>query len=276
MMRVGRKILIVDDDGALRQSLAEQLELHEEFTSVQCDSAARALQLGSAERFDAILLDVGLPDMDGRELCRLLRRAGVLVPIVMLTGADSEADTILGLEAGADDYVTKPFRLSVLLARLRAHLRQSEYSDDAVLTIGPYTFRPGAKLLTDTVLSIRAQCRGTAIGILDFGLASEQREWLAGRVTHLVRPGWDVDFPDRERTPETRKAQLSRPFLRRHFPGYETYLWIDADAWVQDWRAVELYLAAAGRDKLAVTPEIDRAYKRHYKRPKIFGWTLSW
>ena len=88
------------------------------------------------------MLDVGLPDMDGRELCRQLRRAGVQVPILMLTGADSDADTVLGLNSGADDYVTKPFRLSVLLARLRAHLRQSEHSDDAVFTIGPYTFPP--------------------------------------------------------------------------------------------------------------------------------------
>src|ERR1700722_2018342 len=149
MMRIGRRILIVDDDGALRQSLAEQLELHEEFASVQCDSAAWALQLASTERFDAILLDVGLPDMDGRELCRLLRRTGVQVPIIMLTGADSDADTVLGLDSGADDYVTKPFRLSVLLARLRAHLRQSEHSDQAVFTIGPYTFRPSAKLMSD-------------------------------------------------------------------------------------------------------------------------------
>jgi hypothetical protein len=131
-------------------------------------------------------------------------------------------------------------------------------------------------LLRDTVRSVLAQRRNVAIGILDFGLAPDQRAWLADRVTHLVRPGWDLDFPDRERTPETRKAQLSRPFLRRHFPGYETYLWIDADAWLQDWRAIELYVAAAGHDKLAITPEIDRAYKRHYKRPKVFGWTLNW
>jgi hypothetical protein len=131
-------------------------------------------------------------------------------------------------------------------------------------------------LLRDTVQSVLAQRRNVAIGILDFGLAPDQRAWLADRVTHLVRPGWDLDFPDRERTPETRKAQLSRPFLRRHFPGYATYLWIDADAWLQDWRAIELYVAAAGHDKLAITPEIDRAYKRHYKRPKLFGWTLSW
>jgi DNA-binding response OmpR family regulator len=148
-MRAVRKILIVDDDGAMRQSLAEQLELHGEFAAVECDTAARAIELAKTDRFDAILLDVGLPDMDGRELCQLLRRAGVQMPIVMLTGADSEADTILGLDSGADDYVTKPFRLSVLLARLRAHLRQSEHSDDAVFTIGPYTFRPGAKLLQD-------------------------------------------------------------------------------------------------------------------------------
>jgi DNA-binding response OmpR family regulator len=149
MMRAVRRILIVDDDGGLRQSLAEQLELHEEFASVECGTAAQALEMAKSERFDAILLDVGLPDMDGRELCRLLRRAGVQVPIVMLTGADSDADAVLGLDSGADDYVTKPFRLSVLLARLRAHLRQSEHSDDAVFTIGPYTFRPSAKLLLD-------------------------------------------------------------------------------------------------------------------------------
>jgi hypothetical protein len=131
-------------------------------------------------------------------------------------------------------------------------------------------------LLRDTVLSIRAQHREAAIGILDCGFTPKHRGWLAPRVTHLVQPEWDFDFPGRERTPEMRKALLSRPFLRRHFPGYDTYLWIDADAWVQDWRAVELYLAAAGADKLAITPEIDRAYKRHYKRPKVFGWTLSW
>jgi DNA-binding response OmpR family regulator len=93
------------------------------------------------------VLDVGLPDMDGRELCRLMRRNGVRAPIVMLTAADSEADTILGLDAGANDYVTKPFRLGVLLARLRAQLRQHEQSEDAVFTIGPYSFRPSAKLL---------------------------------------------------------------------------------------------------------------------------------
>ena len=148
-MRPLRRILIVDDDAALRQSLAEQLERHAEFAARECDSAAAALEIIGRERFDAVLLDIGLPDMDGRELCRQMRLAAVNVPILMLTAADSEADTVQGLDAGANDYVTKPFRLNELLARLRAHLRQSEHSDDAVLTIGPYTFRPSAELMTD-------------------------------------------------------------------------------------------------------------------------------
>ena len=148
-MTIGRKILLVDDDIALRHSLAEQLRLHEEFLPEEAEDGAKALALVGQQYFDAILLDVGLPDMDGRELCRRMRRASVSAPIVMLTAADSEADTVMGLDAGANDYVTKPFRLSVLLARLRAHLRQSEHSDDAVLRIGPYTFQPGAKLMVD-------------------------------------------------------------------------------------------------------------------------------
>ncbi|HEV2547928.1 MAG TPA: response regulator transcription factor [Stellaceae bacterium] len=148
-MTGGRRILIVDDDAALRHSLAEQLQLHEEFTAAEAETAAAALEVTKHQHFDAIVLDVGLPDMDGRELCRLMRRSGVRTPILMLTGADTDADEILGLDAGANAYITKPFRLNVLLARLRAQLRQHELSEDAVFTIGPYTFRPSAKLLVD-------------------------------------------------------------------------------------------------------------------------------
>jgi DNA-binding response OmpR family regulator len=145
-----RKVLIVDDNAALRRSLAEQLALNGEFASLECDSAAAALAVMQQQRFDAVLLDVDLPDMDGPDLCRQMRRAGITVPIVMLAAADSEADTVLALDAGADDYVPKPFRVNVLLARLRAHLRQSDFNDDAVLTIGPYAFQPRAKLLCDS------------------------------------------------------------------------------------------------------------------------------
>jgi len=131
-------------------------------------------------------------------------------------------------------------------------------------------------LLQDAVASVRALRAEVAVGVLDLGLAPEQAEWLARQGARIVRPGWDVDFPGRERTREAFKAQVARPFLPRHFPGYEMYFWLDADAWLQDWRVVELYCAAAGSDRLAITPEIDRAYKRHYKRPKLFGTNLAW
>ena len=161
----GKKILLVDDDEALRQSLSEQLRLHEEFSTVEADTGGGALEATKSEYFDVILLDVGLPDMDGREVCRLLRRNGVKSPIIMLTAAESDADTILGLDAGANDYVTKPFKLGVLLARLRAQLRQHEQSEDAIFTIGPYTFRPSAKILVhgESKKKVRLTEKETAI-----------------------------------------------------------------------------------------------------------------
>ena len=144
-----KRILLVDDDATLRQSLAEELGRLEEFSTEEAGAGAEALARGKEGQFDAVLLDVGLPDMDGREVCRLLRRGGFAAPIIMLTGADSDADTVLGLESGANDYVTKPFRFNVLLARLRAQLRLHEQSEEAVFTIGPYTFRPSQKVLVN-------------------------------------------------------------------------------------------------------------------------------
>ena len=146
-MSNGKRILVVDDDEDLVEMLSDQLKLHEEFQVAIALSAADGLAITKDNIYDIILLDVGLPDMDGREVCRLMRRAGVRAPIIMLTGADTDADTILGLDAGANDYVTKPFKLGVLLARLRAHIRQHERSEDAVFTVGPYTFQPANKLL---------------------------------------------------------------------------------------------------------------------------------
>ena len=151
MMATQKRILLVDDDAALRTALADQLELHEEFETTEVEDATEALSVLEQENFDAILLDVALPDMDGRDVCRLLRRRGNHTPVIMLTGLDGEADAILGLDSGANDYVTKPFRLGVLLARLRAHMRQHELSEDAAFPVGPYTFRPSAKTLHHTV-----------------------------------------------------------------------------------------------------------------------------
>lgn len=144
-----KKILLVDDDAELREALADQLIVTEEFDVFEADTGAHGVERAKTELFDLIILDVGLPDMDGREVAKLLRRGGVKCPILMLTGHTSDADTILGLESGANDYVTKPFKFSVLLARIRAQLRQHEQSEDAVFNVGPYVFQPSAKILTD-------------------------------------------------------------------------------------------------------------------------------
>lgn len=144
-----RTILIVDDDPELRETLVEQLSLYEEFSVVEEDTAAKGIQAVRGNLIDLVIMDVGLPDMDGREAVKLLRKGGFKAPIIMLTAQDTDSDTILGLEAGANDYVTKPFRFAVLLARIRAQLRQHEQSEDATFLVGPYTFKPSQKLLTD-------------------------------------------------------------------------------------------------------------------------------
>jgi DNA-binding response OmpR family regulator len=142
-----RKILIVDDDPEMRDALTEQLSLHEEFETLAVESGSKGVQAAKAGQIDLVIMDVGLPDIDGREVVRILRKNGFKAPIIMLTGHDTDSDTILGLESGANDYVTKPFRFAVLLARIRTQFRQYEASEDAIFTIGPYTFRPSSKLL---------------------------------------------------------------------------------------------------------------------------------
>jgi DNA-binding response OmpR family regulator len=148
-MTAQRKILITDDDPDLRTALAEQLALHPEFEVIQATTATQALKGAIESAPDLVLMDIGLPDMDGRDAVREMRVQGFRNPIIMLTAHDSDADTILGLESGANDYVNKPFRFAVLLARIRAQLRQNEASDDAQLHIGAYTFHPSSKHLVN-------------------------------------------------------------------------------------------------------------------------------
>ena len=165
-----RPILIVDDDGALRTTLVEQLEVDGEFQPVEADSirAANTKLDGTAPRYDALILDVGLPDGDGRDYCADLRKRGLRMPIIMLTGSDDEADVVRGLDAGANDYVAKPFRIAELLARLRAQMRIFENSEDAVFTIGPYIFRPSAKLLQEGERNRRIRLTEKEAAILKF------------------------------------------------------------------------------------------------------------
>jgi DNA-binding response OmpR family regulator len=169
-MSAERPILIVDDDDALREVLIEQLTFDGEFVATEAASVQEVeTRLASQDaRFDAIILDIGLPDGDGRELCAKLRKQGHRMPIIMLTGMDGDTDVVRGLDCGANDYVAKPFRFAVLLARLRAQLRLFEQSEDAVFTIGPYTFRPASKLLQDTAKNRRIRLTDKESAILKF------------------------------------------------------------------------------------------------------------
>jgi len=144
---IKRRLFLVDDDEDLRKTLVDQLTHYREFDITEASNACEMLDKVKDAHVDLMILDVGLPDMDGREAVKILRKDGFKAPILMLTGHDSDSDEILGLESGANDYVTKPFRFSVLLARIRAALRQHDQSEDVVFTIGQYTFQPASKLL---------------------------------------------------------------------------------------------------------------------------------
>ncbi len=180
-------LLIVEDDELLRRALKEQLAVQGDFAVIdEAEDGAAAFICVKAKVFDVILLDVGLPDMDGREVCQRMRDTGVRSPIIMLTAADSADDTITGLDAGANDYVTKPFRMAVLLARVRAHLRQHIQSDDAIFSVGPYKFQPAAKMFVvgDGQKKIRLTEKETAIikYLYRVGNKTVSRETLLGEV----------------------------------------------------------------------------------------------
>lgn len=204
-MATTKKILLVDDDEDLRETLREQLWLQEEYTADEAGTGAEGLKLLETNQYEVVLLDVGLPDIDGRDLCRKIRRLGVKVPIIMLTGADSEADTILGLESGANDYVTKPFRFGILSARIRAHLRQHEQSEDAIFTIGPYSFHPSNKLLVDVETERKTRLTEKETSILKYLLRAKGK--AVGR-TELLNEVWGYNSNVTTHTLETHVYRL--------------------------------------------------------------------
>jgi DNA-binding response OmpR family regulator len=163
-MTTTKRLLLVDDDDMLRSTLQEQLSLHDEFSVGEAATATAGIKALKAEQADLVVLDVNLPDMDGREACKLMRKNGFKGPIIMLTGQAADSDVILGLDSGANDYVVKPFRFVVLLARIRSQLRQHEHSEDAQYKVGPYLFKPSSKMLVrDDNKKIRLTEKETAI-----------------------------------------------------------------------------------------------------------------
>jgi DNA-binding response OmpR family regulator len=200
-------ILVVDDDNALRTALIEQLVQDGEFEPTEAASLAEAEQrLAKADvRFDALILDVSLPDGDGRDFCKKLRKAGMKTPIIMLTGSAEENDIVRGLDSGANDYIAKPFRLNELLARLRAQLRSFEQSEDAVFTIGPYTFRPAAKQLLEPIKNKRIRLTDKETAILKYLYRAEGRP-VARQV--LLNEVWGYNAAVTTHTLETHVYRL--------------------------------------------------------------------
>jgi hypothetical protein len=135
------------------------------------------------------------------------------------------------------------------------------------------------ELVKGTILSIRQKAEGgnAAIAFIDLGCTGEQLVWLKEHVDTIKKVDWPFDFPDRDKTPEYLKGLLARAFLREHFPGFDVYCWIDADAWIQDWRAIELFIAGANSRGLAIVPEIDRGSLFQYGElphywKQVHGW----
>ncbi|RYB02378.1 response regulator transcription factor [Lichenibacterium ramalinae] len=163
-MAQARKILIVDDDDDLRATLAEQIACHAEFAVCGAASAGEADAAWRDGHPDLVILAMPLPDRDSMAMVRLMRAEGFSSPIIMLSGTGAEEDVVSALEAGANDCVSKPFRFAGLLARMRAHLRQHDGSEDASLQVGGFTFKPSAKLLvTAKGLRLRLTEKETAI-----------------------------------------------------------------------------------------------------------------
>jgi DNA-binding response OmpR family regulator len=207
MMASQHPILVVDDDHALRSALIEQLVQDGEFEPTEAASLAEAEQrLAKPDvRFDALLLDVSLPDGDGRDFCKKLRKAGMKTPIIMLTGSAEENDIVRGLDSGANDYIAKPFRLNELLARLRAQLRSFEQSEDAVFTIGPYSFRPAAKQLLEPIKNRRIRLTDKETAILKYLYRAEGKP-VARQV--LLNEVWGYNAAVTTHTLETHVYRL--------------------------------------------------------------------
>ena len=209
-MSTTKKIIIIDDDDMLRDTLKEQFSLHDEFVVTDASTATAGVKAVKADHADLVILDVNLPDMDGREACKIIRRNGYKGPVIMLTGQTSDSDTILGLDSGTNDYVAKPFRFGVLLARIRAHLRQHEHSEDAVFKVGPYSFKPSAKMLVrDDNKKIRLTEKETAI--IKFLLRSGEQ--IVGRDV-LLHDVWGYNAGVTTHTLETHVYRLRQKIER--------------------------------------------------------------
>ena len=144
---MNQRILVVEDDASIGQTVSTSLQSHG-YLVQWCTDGASATAAVEATVPDLVLLDAGLPDIDGFTLCRWLREQHRDLPILLVTARDAEIDIVVGLDAGANDYVTKPFSMNVLLARVRAHLRATAVSPDEAIEVGALRVEPAAYVAT--------------------------------------------------------------------------------------------------------------------------------
>ena len=170
-----KQLLIVEQDDVDRQELALQLRAGREYGVWECPNGGEALQTLEARRYDMVLLDVDLSDIDGHAICRLIRRRNKTMPIIMMAANSSHADEVLSFDSGASGYMTKPIRLAVLLANIRALFRQYDRCEDVELKIGPYLFRPGVNMLVDSTTRKRIHLTEKEAAVLKLIYRSEEK-----------------------------------------------------------------------------------------------------
>jgi two-component system OmpR family response regulator len=204
------RALLVEDDVRMAAALRRGLRAHGVVADVAA-TGADALWMAAAIPFDAVVLDVMLPEMDGFEVCRRLREAGIWVPIVMLTARDAVEDRVRGLDAGADDYLTKPFSLAELLARLRAVARRGAAERPAVLEVGDLRLDPAARRVLRGGEEIDLSAREFAL------LETFMRH--PGQVLsqlQLLEAAWEYDYENRSNVVEVYvrylREKIDRPF----------------------------------------------------------------
>jgi two-component system response regulator MprA len=181
-------ILVVDDEPSVRESLERALGL-ERYSVALAGDGAEALERIAERAWDAIVLDVSMPAPDGLEVCRRLRGAGDRTPVLMLTARDAVDDRVAGLDAGADDYLVKPFALKELLARLRALLRRSDTGDGTVLRFADLTLDTGSREATrgERVIELTR----TEFALLELLMRNPRQVLSRGQIYEEV---WGYDF----------------------------------------------------------------------------------
>ena len=186
------RILVVDDDRAVRESLRRSLTFNGYSVSL-AEDGVEALTTITEERPDVVILDVMMPRLDGLEVCRQLRSTGDDLPILVLTARDSVSERVAGLDAGADDYLPKPFALEELLARMRALLRRStldDQADSATMTFADLTLDPVTRDVTRGTRHI--SLTRTEFALLEMLIANPRRVLTRSRILEEV---WGFDFP---------------------------------------------------------------------------------